>query len=201
MSLKEQARRIHEGLDSNAVVTPFRAETRSGELSASARALFADGYVVLRDVLTADDLNGARAAFEQETAGRPHLGRNRFEGRSTQRVYALLAKSRAFDRLCEHPAVLELCDAVLQPNYLLTAAQCIRIEPGEVAQVRRAGCATRVMTCAMRARVLIVVRVARTMLTGCARSRTTLMTRTVRCRARANRSGIAAGDIRMEAAI
>lgn len=59
-------------------------------------------------------------------------GRNRFEGRNTERLYGILGKgTRAFDALAEHPTILALNDAVLQPNYLLTASQSIEIGPGE----------------------------------------------------------------------
>ena len=52
------------------------------------------GYAVLPDVLTADEVRVVRDALA------PHLehgpsGRNEFEGFDTQRVYCLVAKSRA----------------------------------------------------------------------------------------------------------
>ncbi len=133
---KDQARRIHEAFDRNPDVTMFREAPKPTALSPAARTLLADGYVILHDVLTAAELSAVRAAFEHEVSNEPHLGRNRFEGRGTARVYSLIAKSRAFDRLCELPAVLQLCDVVLQPNYLITASQCIRIDPGEARQAR-----------------------------------------------------------------
>jgi len=69
----------------------------------------------------------------------PHLdrrrfGRNPFEGLRTERVYTLPAVAPIFADLVEHPRMLGICDALLAPNYLLTAAQAIRIHPGEKPQ-------------------------------------------------------------------
>lgn len=91
------------------------------------------GYVVLDNVLGAAELEGLRDAL------RPHLrergaGRNNFEGYATERVYALVGKGAPFAQLVEHPRILALCDALLEPNYLLTASQAIRIYAGETPQ-------------------------------------------------------------------
>jgi ectoine hydroxylase-related dioxygenase (phytanoyl-CoA dioxygenase family) len=91
------------------------------------------GYVILESVLDAAELAEIREAL------RPHLrqqgaGRNNFEGYATERVYGLVGKGAPFARLVEHPCVLAVCDALLEPNYLLTASQAIRIYPGESPQ-------------------------------------------------------------------
>ncbi len=91
------------------------------------------GYVILRDVLGASEIEALRTALQ------PYLdlgiqGRNNFEGERTQRVYSLVGRGAAFERTAEHPAVLELVDALLQPGYLLTASQAICIHPGETPQ-------------------------------------------------------------------
>jgi ectoine hydroxylase-related dioxygenase (phytanoyl-CoA dioxygenase family) len=90
------------------------------------------GYVLLPRLLDAAVLDEMRAALA------PHLdrhrGRNRFEGQATERIYTLVARHRVFQDLVEHPRILRLCDRLLQPNYLLTASQAIRIHPGERAQ-------------------------------------------------------------------
>lgn len=91
------------------------------------------GYLILPSLIDASELTEIRAAL------RPHLreqgaGRNNFEGYATERVYALVGKGAPFARLVEHPRVLALCDALLEPNYLLTASQAIRIYPGETPQ-------------------------------------------------------------------
>ena len=64
-------------------------------------------------------------------------GRNAFEGRNTSRPYAILAKSRIFDMMVEHPRILRLLDSLLLPNYLITASQAINIHPGEDRQPYR----------------------------------------------------------------
>jgi ectoine hydroxylase-related dioxygenase (phytanoyl-CoA dioxygenase family) len=95
--------------------------------------LDADGYVVLEGLLSAEALRTYRAALEPHFA-RQAYGRNDFEGRKTERVYTLPAVDPAFATLAAHPLVLALLDRLLAPNYLLTAAQAIRIHPGEAAQ-------------------------------------------------------------------
>jgi ectoine hydroxylase-related dioxygenase (phytanoyl-CoA dioxygenase family) len=92
-----------------------------------------DGFGIVPDVLEADDLAAVRAALV------PHFdlglrGRNPFEGHDTQRVYCLVAKSRAFDRLILDPLMLDVSERVLGPNFLLTATLAIKLEPGETAQ-------------------------------------------------------------------
>ena len=91
------------------------------------------GFVILLDVLSASEIEALRATLK------PYLdlgvqGRNDFEGERTQRVYSLVGRGAVFERTAEHPAVLELVDALLQPGYLLTASQAICIQPGETPQ-------------------------------------------------------------------
>jgi ectoine hydroxylase-related dioxygenase (phytanoyl-CoA dioxygenase family) len=91
------------------------------------------GFVILRDVLDASEVEAMRAALQ------PYLelgfeGRNNFEGERTQRVYSLVGRGAVFERTAEHPAVLALLDSLLHPGYLLTASQAICIHPGETPQ-------------------------------------------------------------------
>jgi ectoine hydroxylase-related dioxygenase (phytanoyl-CoA dioxygenase family) len=91
------------------------------------------GYVILRDVLSASEVETLRSALQ------PYLdlelcGRNNFEGERTKRVYSLVGRGAVFERTAEHPAVLELVDQLLKPGYLLTASQAICIQPGETPQ-------------------------------------------------------------------
>lgn len=92
-----------------------------------------DGFVVVEGFLSPADVQECRAALAPHLA-RELFGRNPFEGLRTQRVYTLPALAPVFARLVEHPRMLAICDAFLQPNYLLTAAQAICIHPGEAAQ-------------------------------------------------------------------
>jgi len=89
-----------------------------------------EGYVCIHNILSAEQIQAVRAALEPWEAQLPN-GRNNFEGLKTQRVYGLLAKSRAFDPLILHPRVLTILDHHLLPNYLITALQSVHIYPGE----------------------------------------------------------------------
>jgi len=92
-----------------------------------------DGYAILEraiDRAAIGELIAALAPFETD---RP-MGRNAFEGRSSQRVYSLAGKGEPFRRLAEQPDVIALLDRVLLPNYLLSTEQSIRLHPGEAAQ-------------------------------------------------------------------
>lgn len=96
-------------------------------------ALATDGFVVLERLLGSEELRAIRTALAPSLEGRL-MGRNAFEGRRSQRVYALLAKSAVFADLVSHPRVLSLLDELLQPNYLLSAALAIHLGPGESRQ-------------------------------------------------------------------
>jgi ectoine hydroxylase-related dioxygenase (phytanoyl-CoA dioxygenase family) len=98
-----------------------------------AQRLLEDGYVIVSDLLSADEVAAARADLSRVLQATP-TGRNAFEGRSTQRVYALFAKTRTFDAAATGPLLLEVLDQVLG-HYQLSAPVGIRIGPGETAQV------------------------------------------------------------------
>src|ERR1700730_7479016 len=92
-----------------------------------------DGYVVLPQVVGADQLAGIRRELAPFLQGRL-FGRNDFEGFHSERVYGLLAKAPSGSALVEHPAVLELATSPREPNYLLSANLAINVHPGETAQ-------------------------------------------------------------------
>jgi ectoine hydroxylase-related dioxygenase (phytanoyl-CoA dioxygenase family) len=101
-------------------------------VDADLAALERDGYVILTDLLderTCADLRASLVPLLDRT------GRNAFEGHRTQRLYSVLDKTRAVDRLVDHPRVLALLDRLLLPNYLLSQLQVINIQPGEDAQL------------------------------------------------------------------
>jgi len=98
-----------------------------------ARRLTDDGYVVVSGLMSDDDLAAARADLARVLDTTP-TGRNPFEGFATQRVYALFAKTRTFDRAATHPLLLDVLDQVLG-HYQLSAPVGIRIGPGERAQI------------------------------------------------------------------
>lgn len=96
-----------------------------------------EGYCLLTDLLAPEVLAEITAVLdEQFTAG--SWGRNDFEGRRTERIYALLAKFPIVAKLVEHPAILELLRTHLAPAAVLAACQATRIHPGETAQTLHA---------------------------------------------------------------
>ena len=91
-----------------------------------------DGYAVVDGVFEPDALARARAETAALFETTP-FGRDDFEGHNTRRIYALFAKTRAFDGVATHPMILEVLDRVLG-HYQLSAPTGIQIGPGEVAQ-------------------------------------------------------------------
>jgi len=95
--------------------------------------LRADGYLILPSVLPAAQVQAIRSALQPWLRG-DKPGRNDFEGYHSERVYALLAKSPVFADLATHPLVLDVCEAVLGPNFMLSACLAINTHPGETVQ-------------------------------------------------------------------
>lgn len=91
-----------------------------------------DGYVIVERLFDAEWVAAARTELKRILETTP-LGRNNFEGFSTRRIYALFAKTRAFDAPAVHPLVLGVLDGVLS-HYQLSAPVGIEIGSGEVAQ-------------------------------------------------------------------
>jgi ectoine hydroxylase-related dioxygenase (phytanoyl-CoA dioxygenase family) len=109
----------------------IHATTATPELVVEAMA--ADGYCVVEAVLGPEAVAAARSSLQDALAATPG-GRTSFEGFATKRVYALFAKTRAFDGPAVHPLVLGVLDRVLG-DYQLSAPTGIQIGPGERAQV------------------------------------------------------------------
>ena len=117
--------RTHRATGTALDVDPARVE-------ADFATLERDGYVILPGLLDRQECDALRDALTP-LLGR--TGRNAFEGHRTQRIYSVLDKTRAVDRLVDHPDVLALLDRLLLPNYLLSQLQVINIHPGEDAQL------------------------------------------------------------------
>ncbi|MBP6725037.1 MAG: phytanoyl-CoA dioxygenase family protein [Halioglobus sp.] len=90
------------------------------------------GYTLIPGFLSSRQLERVNALYDAMLGS--HRGRNDFEGNRTERIYTLVARHRAFQDIVEDPRILALCDALFQPNYLLTASQAIVISPGETPQ-------------------------------------------------------------------
>jgi ectoine hydroxylase-related dioxygenase (phytanoyl-CoA dioxygenase family) len=96
-------------------------------------ALEREGYCIVEGVWSPEEVAQAKASLRQVLDEIP-FGRNDFEGHHTRRVYALFAKTRAFDEAAIHPLLLGVLDRVLG-HYQLSAPTGIQIASGEKAQV------------------------------------------------------------------
>ena len=92
------------------------------------------GYARMEGLLPPDDVSGRLAALDDLFAATP-TGRNAFEGFRTQRIYAVFAKTRAFDDLAVHPLLLAALDHALGEHHQFSAPVALQIGPGEAAQV------------------------------------------------------------------
>jgi ectoine hydroxylase-related dioxygenase (phytanoyl-CoA dioxygenase family) len=118
--------RRHRATPSTGATVP--TEVVDADLAAVTR----DGYVILESLLTEGECADIRT---EVTPLLDKTGRNTFEGQRTQRVYSVLNKTRACDRMVDHPRVLALLDRLFLPNYLLSQLQVINILPGENTQL------------------------------------------------------------------
>ncbi len=97
--------------------------------------LATDGYTVVVDAIALDVVEALvddLARLEHDLGIGP--AGNGFEGRSTVRIYNLLARDRLYQQVPVHPAVLPLVEGVLDPGCLVSSLSSIAIDPGEVAQ-------------------------------------------------------------------
>ncbi|HVR30443.1 MAG TPA: hypothetical protein VMS86_13030 [Thermoanaerobaculia bacterium] len=91
-------------------------------------ALEEHGLAVIERFLDGDDVRRKKADIERVLAAVP-TGRNSFEGFTTRRVYALFAKTRAFDAQAVDPLLLAVVERMLGPGFLLSAPTAISIGP------------------------------------------------------------------------
>ncbi len=110
-----------------------RAQVQQGfDAAPHIRRMREDGYTVVEDFLDAGQLAGFREGMAPYFG--TYRGRNPFEGRTTERVYTMVARGQVFEDLTADPRLLAILDAFLRPSYLLSASHAIDIYPGEVAQ-------------------------------------------------------------------
>jgi ectoine hydroxylase-related dioxygenase (phytanoyl-CoA dioxygenase family) len=105
---------------------------RPFDLNHHITAIDRDGFVIIEDFLTAQDLAEVRRVLDLYLGA--HDGRNNFEGYRTERVYTLVGRARVFWNIVLDPRILALCRHYFLPNFLLTASQAIQIKPGETPQ-------------------------------------------------------------------
>jgi ectoine hydroxylase-related dioxygenase (phytanoyl-CoA dioxygenase family) len=96
-------------------------------------ALDEAGYAIIEGYLGADDVAAKKADLSRILSTLP-TGRNDFEGFSTQRIYALFAKTRTFDAQATDALILDAVGARLGPAFQLSAPVGISIGPGETRQ-------------------------------------------------------------------
>ena len=99
------------------------------------RAIEEQGYTVVEDAV---DLDLVDALVDDLDRLVHDLGitpaDNAFEGTRTTRVYNLLAHGPTFEQIPVHPAVLPVCQGVLDRGLLVSSLSSIAIGPGETAQ-------------------------------------------------------------------
>lgn len=108
------------------------ANRQSSQIDADFEKLMRDGYIIIENLLSKEELDNIR---KEVSPLLNRSGRNNFEGVKTQRIYDVFSKTRAIDRLADHPRILGLMDKLFMPNYLMSQAQVINILPGEEAQL------------------------------------------------------------------
>ena len=111
----------------------IHAREFDADVDAAIAAIQADGWLVIEGLLDATEVAAIKVALQPWLQGE-RFGRNNFEGDHTERVYALLSKAPEVARIIEDPRVLALLDALLPPQYLLSAALAINVHPGETPQ-------------------------------------------------------------------
>jgi hypothetical protein len=126
-------------VDADAGGTGVKADHALTRLDSTATAdqvmelLDRDGFALIERYLTDEDVASKKADLSRVLRSVP-TGRNDFEGFSTQRIYALFAKTRTFDTQGTDAMLLEVLERVLGRGFQLSAPVGISIGPGETAQ-------------------------------------------------------------------
>ena len=113
-------------------MTVTRFDAKEATVDGVLKAMHTEGYCIVENMLTKKRVKETKAEL-LDILGYTPKGRNDFEGYSTQRIYALFAKTRMFDEWAIHPLLLGVLDQILG-YYQLSAPVGIYIGPGERAQ-------------------------------------------------------------------
>ncbi|MEM7541358.1 MAG: phytanoyl-CoA dioxygenase family protein [Pseudomonadota bacterium] len=108
---------------------PKAVEAHSKEIT----RLGNDGFVVLEDVFLTDELDEIREIFARWHRDEA-LCDTEFAGLKTQRLYNLVARTRAFDKLFLNEKVLAIIEGHLKDQIQLSIASSVNLLPGETAQ-------------------------------------------------------------------
>ena len=99
-------------------------------------ALDEAGYCIVTGFLSDERAAATREELTAILDRTDKRGRNNFEGFATRRMYAVFAKTRAFDDLATHALVLGVVERVLgSEHFQLSSPTGIEIGPGESAQL------------------------------------------------------------------
>jgi ectoine hydroxylase-related dioxygenase (phytanoyl-CoA dioxygenase family) len=93
------------------------------------------GYTIVEEAIDLDlveGLNDGLLRLEHDLNIGP--ARNTFEGVHTTRIYNLLAHGAIFEEIPVHPAILPICERVLDPELLISSLSSIAIGPEESPQ-------------------------------------------------------------------
>ncbi len=105
--------------------------TRAQHLERIAR----QGFTIVERAIEADLIDALAddlLRLERELGACP--SENDFEGRSTVRIYNLLARARLYERIPVHEEILPIVEGVLDEGCLVSSLSSISIDPGETAQ-------------------------------------------------------------------
>ena len=105
----------------------------NGSLAQQLRSFEVDGYLIIKNAINLTTVSKIKSELAPYFTGEK-MGRNNFEGRQSERLYALLAKAPTVAEIIEHPGTLAFLDALLPKNFLLSACLAINVHPGETPQ-------------------------------------------------------------------
>jgi ectoine hydroxylase-related dioxygenase (phytanoyl-CoA dioxygenase family) len=121
------------GLDKKSTALTAARRAADPQLSARLDEIAERGFCIIKDAFSSEQVQLTKTQLAPWLQGKL-MGRNNFEGESSERVYALLAKAPVIADMVTHPDVLDIVDALLSPHYLLSAALAINVHPGETSQ-------------------------------------------------------------------
>jgi ectoine hydroxylase-related dioxygenase (phytanoyl-CoA dioxygenase family) len=107
----------------------------SVDVSTHVSRIEADGYTIVEgaiDLGLIDALDDELRRLERDLGIVP--ADNAFEGTHTTRIYNLLAHGPLFGQIPVHPAILPICEQVLDPGLLVSSLSSIAIGPDESPQ-------------------------------------------------------------------
>ncbi len=105
-----------------------------GDLQAACEDLARNGFAVVPDVLSRDEIERLKSRLVEVAASERAEGVDQdprwVDGPRNQRVFGLLTKGWEFVELVEHPVALELMSRVLGPEFLLSSVTANITGPG-----------------------------------------------------------------------